>query len=149
MIFIFLVCVFCWDLPPALFCTILGYVHSHIHNVDVLWVIYVPCNSKNLHFICSLYGPIRLTSQFGPSGYTWASIHLFCVGECVFICCESQNFDELQLIEKFWTYEIVFFDLVFFSVLGAYKVFQKNTKTSHLRWFAIFMYTTIQKFGVG
>ncbi|XP_026114296.1 transmembrane protein 241 isoform X1 [Carassius auratus] len=47
--------------------------------------------SKNLHFICPLYGSICLTSQFGPSGYTWASIHLFCV--------------------------------------GAYRIFQKNTKT--------------------
>ncbi|XDV47863.1 hypothetical protein PO909_017409 [Leuciscus waleckii] len=45
-----------------------------------------------------LYNPSGMFTltyiTFGPSGYTWASVHLFCV--------------------------------------GAYKVFQKNTKTSHL-----------------
>lgn len=104
----------------------------------------VPCNSKNLHVTCPLYGPMRLTSQFSPSGYTWASVHLFCVGECVFICCGTFTIvtyrENMESMCVFWSR--------LFSNLGAYKAFQRNTKTSHLR-FAVFIYTSIQKFGVG
>ncbi|XP_051969764.1 transmembrane protein 241 [Xyrauchen texanus] len=78
------------------------FVLQNASEVFTLLIITVTQREKpswvKLLSVCMLLGSatslILYNPQFGPSGYTWASIHLFCV--------------------------------------GSYKVFQKNSKTSHL-----------------
>ncbi|XP_067234450.1 UDP-N-acetylglucosamine transporter TMEM241 [Chanodichthys erythropterus] len=78
------------------------FVLQNVSEVFVFLMVTVTHREKSswmkLLSVCMLLGSsaslILYNPRFGPSGYTWASIHLFCV--------------------------------------GAYKVFQKNTKTSHL-----------------
>ncbi|XP_067291371.1 UDP-N-acetylglucosamine transporter TMEM241 [Pseudorasbora parva] len=78
------------------------FVLQNVSEVFAFLLVAVTHREKSslmkLFSMCMLLGStaglILYNPRFGPSGYTWASVHLFCV--------------------------------------GAYKVFQKNTKSSHL-----------------